>query len=94
MSDVAEFNEKQIGKMVDRVHAAQVAVLGTMGAHDPADIHESIKLCLEATVDYSEDRYFYGPGFIMEIDRQGSPWPTYTFYVPATKNLYLRPEDD
>lgn len=96
MTNIAAFNEKQIERAVERVHPLLVVAHGTARAPDKNRVREAIMDCIAASKEkeYQEQQHFYGYGLIVEVDRQASPWPTYTVYVPATDNWYLRPEEN
>lgn len=93
---VKAFNERQIGRMAYKVHAAMVVVKGIAGAPELAEVSDEIGRLIEWSKEKKaqEEVYFWGTnGFIMYVNRNGSPWPTYTFFVPATSNMYVRDEE-
>ena len=94
---IKAFNDRQMGQMAEKIHAAMLVVKGTAGTPDLKSIRDEVERVIGWSKEGEEkdETYFWGTsGFIVYVDRHGSPWPTYTFFVPATTNMYVRPEED
>lgn len=90
MTTQAEFNTKQARDAAERIHAALVVTKGTSFAPSVERIELQILEVVGYTDEYLDTDYFHVGPVLMHVNRMASPWPTYTFYVPATENLYFR----
>lgn len=83
-----------LDQATDRAHAALLVTAGTAGAMSKERVRECIQFAMENHREHPKGSYFpLAAGMVLHLNRDASPWPTFTVLVSATPNLFWLDDD-